>query len=152
ASSCAIVDTLVASRLILPHLDDLDAQAGAMGDPALGKSRGRHSLEAWGVRLGIAKIGAGIEDFAEWSPKLQQRCVGDVRLGKAVWQFLQPDGYSEQALKLEHRVSVICERITADGVPFDVGAAELLRREWEARRAELEAQVREQLPELKNPN
>jgi DNA polymerase I-like protein with 3'-5' exonuclease and polymerase domains len=146
ASGCAIVDTLVTSRLILPHLDDLDAQATAMGDPALGKSRGRHSLEAWGVRLGIAKIGAGIEDFAEWSPEVQERCVGDATICKALWQFLQPDGYSQQALALEHRTAPICNCITVDGVPFDREAAEPLRQRWEARLTELEARLERQLP------
>ena len=32
-----------------------------MGDPPLGKLRGRYSLEAWGARLGIPKIGADID-------------------------------------------------------------------------------------------
>ena len=87
---CAVMDTLIASRLILPHLDDLDAQAAAMGDPALGKLRGRHSLEAWGVRLGIRKIGADITDWSVWTPEMQERCAGDVTICKALWRFLQP--------------------------------------------------------------
>jgi hypothetical protein len=49
---CAVVDTLIASRLILPHLLDLDIQATAMRDPFLGKLAGSHSLKAWGARLG----------------------------------------------------------------------------------------------------
>jgi len=149
---CVVVDTLVVSRLILPHLEDLDDQAAAMGDPSLGKLRGRHSLEAWGLRLDVPKIGTDIVDWSAWTPALQERCVGDVRLCKTLWQFLQPDGYSPQALELEHAVAMICDRITQDGVPFDGEAAELLRQKWEARRVELEAQLREQLPGLKNPN
>jgi hypothetical protein len=50
---CKIVDTLIASRLILANIGDLDDQSAAMGDPKLGKLRGRHSLEAWGARLGV---------------------------------------------------------------------------------------------------
>jgi DNA polymerase I-like protein with 3'-5' exonuclease and polymerase domains len=141
---CTVIDTLVVSRLILPHLDDLDDQAAAMGAPALGKLRGRHSLEAWGARLGIPKVGADIEDWSKWTPELQQRCVGDVKICKALHRFLQPEGYSQQALELEHRVAPICNRITTDGVPFDVEAAERLRRQWTARRAELEEQLRQQ--------
>jgi DNA polymerase I-like protein with 3'-5' exonuclease and polymerase domains len=51
-----------------------------------------------------------------------------------------------QALVLEHRVARICERITADGVPFDVKAAAQLRQQWTARRAELGAQLLQQFP------
>jgi DNA polymerase I len=147
---CVVMDTLIASRLILPHLDDLDAQAAAMGDPALGKLRGRHSLEAWGVRLGIRKIGADITDWSVWTPEMQERCAGDVTICKALWRFLQPDGYSQQALELEHRASTMCNRIPADGVPFDRERAGLLRQKWETRHAELKAQLQQQLPGM-NP-
>jgi DNA polymerase-1 len=74
---CAIVDTLVAGRMILPNVDDLDDQATAMGSPTLGKLRGRYSLEAWGARLGVPKVGANITDFSMWTPEMQERCVGD---------------------------------------------------------------------------
>src|SRR6516162_2119486 len=107
---CAILDTLVASRLILPHLSDLDDQAAAMGDPKLGKLRGRYNLEAWGARLGIPKGGAGIKDWSTWTPEMKARCIGDVAICKALFHFLQPDGYNQQALQLEHRVAEICDR------------------------------------------
>jgi DNA polymerase I len=149
---CAVVDTLIASRLILPNIADLDDQAAAMGDPPLGKLRGRYSLEAWGMRLGIPKVGADIEDWSQWTPEMQARCVGDVALTKALWRFLQPDGYSAQAVELERRVAAICNQITADGVPFDVEAAERRRQQWTARRAELEAPLQQQFPSVRNFN
>jgi DNA polymerase I-like protein with 3'-5' exonuclease and polymerase domains len=140
------VDTLVASRLLLPNIDDLDDQATALGDTPLGKLRGRYRLEAWGLRFGIPKTGADIEDWSAWTPEMQERCAGDVMIGKALWCFLQPDGYSQQALELEHRVAKICDRITTDGVPFDTAAAEQLHEKWTARRSELEAQLQQQFP------
>jgi DNA polymerase-1 len=146
---CTITDTLVTSRLILPHIRDLDTQAKAMGDPPLGKLHGRHSLEAWGMRLGHPKTGTDITDWSTWTPEMQARCIGDVALTKALWHFLQPDGYSQEALALEHRAAVICDRITADGVPFDVEAAERLRQQWVTRRAELAAQLSAQFPGVK---
>ena len=142
------MDTLVASRLILPHVEDLDDQAGAMGDAPLGKLRGRYSIEAWGARLGIPKVGIDIKDWSEWSPEMEERCAGDTAICKAVWQFLRPDGYSRLALELEHRAATICERITADGVPFDLGAAAELCQLWTARRAELSAQLRQRFPDV----
>ena len=77
---------------------------------------------------------------------MQARCVSDVAICKALWRFLQPDGYSRQAMELEHRAAVICDQIAADGVPFDVAAAERLRRRWETRHNELEAQLSQQFP------
>jgi DNA polymerase-1 len=146
ASGCVILDTLIASRLILPHVSDLDDQAGAMGAPRLGKLRGRYSLEAWGIRLGIPKIGADITDWSQWTPEMQERCGGDVAICKALWRFLQPDGYSQEAMTLEHRVAAVCDRISADGVPFDSAAAEQLREQWTAQRAALAAQLSQQFP------
>jgi RecA-family ATPase/DNA polymerase I-like protein with 3'-5' exonuclease and polymerase domains len=152
SQGCTVVDTLIASRLILPHLLDLDQQAQAIGNPSLGKLAGRHRLEAWGLRLGMPKVGSDIEEFSEWTPELQQRCVGDVRLTKALWKFLQPDGQFAEALTLEHRVATICAEITAAGIPFDTEAAERLREQWTAQRAELEAKLRAQFPDVKNWN
>jgi DNA polymerase I-like protein with 3'-5' exonuclease and polymerase domains len=146
-----VVDTLVAGRLILPNISDLDDQVAAMRGPKLGKLRGRYSLEAWGVRLGVAKVGAEIEDFTAWTPELQARCVGDVAITTAVWRFLQPDGCSAQAIALEHRVDAICHQIEAAGVPFDDIAAERLERRWSAECAELKVQIGNRFSGM-NPN
>jgi DNA polymerase I len=145
-AGCRIVDTLIAARLALPHLSDLDDQAAAMGDPKLGKLRGHYSIEAWGARLGMPKVGADIEDWSVWTPEMQARCVGDVAICKTVWQFLRPDAYSQSALELEHRVAPICSEITAAGIPFDSDAATRRAQQWTARRAELAAQLLQQFP------
>ena len=144
--TCTIVDTMIAARLILPNLDDVDDEVAAVSKTKMGKLRGKYSLESFGMRLGIPKIGTDIDDFSTWTPELQQRCVADTMITKALWLFLQPDGYPAEALALEHRVARICERITADGVPFDVNAAEQLRRQWMARRSELGAQLSKEFP------
>ena len=147
APECKIVDTLIASRLILPNLSDLDDKIAAMGGPKLGgKLRGKHKLEAWGARLGIPKIGADIEDWSKWTPEMEERCIRDVAITKALYHLLQPDGYSKPAMELEYRAAAICDRITADGAPFDVTRAERLRERWTAQLAELEAKLSEQFP------
>jgi DNA polymerase I len=152
-SACRIVDTLIAARLILPHLANIDAEVAARTkDAFFGQTHGKYSLEAWGVRLGMPKIGAELDDWSQWSPETQARCVGDVAICKRLWQFLQPDGYHRAALDLEHRVAAICDKITADGVPFDAVAAEQLREQWETRRAVLETRLRKQFPAATNLN
>jgi hypothetical protein len=151
AANCNIADTLVISRTILSDVGGLDKECIARGAISLGKLVGKHSLEAWGVRLGVPKIGTDIVDWSKWTPEVQARCVGDVCTCTALWRFLEPDGYEQQALELEHRVALICERITADGVPFDRETALQLRNRWEARRTELLVSIQQQLPGL-NPN
>jgi DNA polymerase I-like protein with 3'-5' exonuclease and polymerase domains len=150
--TCTIVDTLIVGRLILANVLDLDMKAEPMGAPPLGKLHGRFSLEAWGARLGIPKVGAEIEDFSQWSPELQARCVGDARLAKTLHQFLQPDGQPPGALALEHRVAPICERITTDGIPFDRAEAEERCTQWTARLNQLELKLQQQFPQLSNLN
>src|SRR5262245_1266243 len=71
APDCIVVDTLIVSRLALANIGDLDDQSAATGDPALGKLRGRHSLEAWGARFGTPKVGTDIEVWTEWSLEMQ---------------------------------------------------------------------------------
>ena len=146
-ASCTILDTMVAARLILPNLEDIDDKIAAMSKTKVGKLRGRYSLEAFGVRLGISKVGADIGDWSEWTVKMQERCVADTKITKALWQFLQPDSYPAEALALEHRVSRICSRITADGAPFDVKAAKHRQRQWTERCTELGAQLKRQFPD-----
>jgi DNA polymerase I len=145
--ACTIVDTMIAARLILPNLDDIDDKVAALTKTKAGKLRGRYSLEAFGMRLGIAKAGADITDFSKWTPELQARCVSDTIIAKRLWQLLQPDGYPAEALALEHSVAGICQCITTGGVPFTVKAAEQLRRQWIDQRAKLGAQLAQQFPE-----
>jgi DNA polymerase I-like protein with 3'-5' exonuclease and polymerase domains len=146
SSGCTIVDTLIASRLIFPHIAELDDRVAAITKQTLGKLRGRYSLEAWGARLGVAKTGIDIEDWSAWSPEMQERCVVDVRICKALWHFSKPDGYNRQAVELEHRAAAICDRITADGVPFNTDAAKQLEQQWLARLAPLETKLAQQFP------
>jgi DNA polymerase I-like protein with 3'-5' exonuclease and polymerase domains len=152
AADCVVADTLVIAKLILPHVLKLDGRAVHMGDPSLGKLTGHYSLEAWGARLGFAKIGTDITDWSKWTPDIQARCVNDTLLNKRLWEFLQPDGQPPEALALEHRVAPICREITVAGMPFDAAAGERLRQHWEGRRKELEKELRAQFPEIKNWN
>jgi DNA polymerase I-like protein with 3'-5' exonuclease and polymerase domains len=152
APMTTVVDTLITSRLVFPHLAELDEIAAAMSKCSCGQIRGSYSLEAWGARLGMPKIGADIADWSAWTPAIQERCVGDVRLTKALWRFLCPEGCDQRALALEHRVAEICEQLEVDGMPFDAAEAERLYDLWQARRAELARQLHEQFPAVTNFN
>ena len=138
--------------MILPHIAELDDQAAAMSKASIGQLRGRYSLEALGSRLNVPKVGADIENWTEWTPEIQERCVGDVQLTIALWRFLQPGGQDPRAVELEHRVSTICNQITTDGMPFDVESAEQLCAHWKAKRDAGEVELRKRFPGTTNFN
>jgi hypothetical protein len=144
---CRITDTLIAGRLILPNLASLDGEVTQRAkSAAFSKIRGRYSLEAWGIRLGVGKVGADLAVWAEWMPEIQARCAGDVVINKRLWQFLRIDGYSRAALDLEYAAAAVCGRITTDGAPFDITGAARLHQEWSAKRAAFEARLRTPIP------
>lgn len=119
-----LVDTLVMSRLMFTNLFDTDPKLIQMGKLSP-KNIGRHSLEAWGQRVGIHKIGYE-GGFEEWSQEMEDYCVGDVETLEAVHKYFLTLTYSEQSLRLEHQVANIIARQERRGFTFDVsGAADL---------------------------
>ena len=65
-------DTLVLSRLLYP---DRPVPQGVKGGP--------HSLEAWGVRVGLGK--PEHEDWSQLSDEMIHRCQEDVRINELTW-------------------------------------------------------------------
>lgn len=121
----ALVDSYVISKLMRSSQKDADTglvKAGRLP----GKLHGKHSIEAWGYRLGIQKLHADIEDWSVYTPEMSERCESDVDVQDALWDWLKPDTYSQKAIELEHRVAYLCRRMEAAGVPFDEKAAQKL--------------------------
>ena len=72
-----IIDTLLLSRLYHPNLLDIDKRHAWKHMPL--QLYGRHSLEAYGYRLGEYKGNFGkTTDWKEWSQEMQDYCVQDV--------------------------------------------------------------------------
>lgn len=73
----AVVDTLLLSRLIHPNLLEIDKRKQWKFMPL--QLYGRHSLEAYGHRLGEYKGEfAKHTDWKEWSPEMENYCKQDV--------------------------------------------------------------------------
>lgn len=103
-----LIDTLVLSRLFNPTQE------------------GGHSLEAWGYRLGYKKVEH--EDWDNFSPEMQVRCNGDVRLNYKVFKALEKTGkqFAEESKNLERDVALIINQQIANGWLFDYEKAEEL--------------------------
>jgi DNA polymerase I-like protein with 3'-5' exonuclease and polymerase domains len=132
-----VFDTLTLARLIWPvdmlrPKDMRLSQAGKMP----GHLVGRHSLEAWGHRLGEYK--SKKVDFAVFSKELLQYCEQDVEVGCVLVKLIQNKNYSPMAMWLETAVQFIIFEQEEVGVPFDEHAAALLYGELGQRRLDLE--------------
>jgi DNA polymerase-1 len=111
-----VTDTLVLSRLI--HSDMKTEDAPRLAAKTISpKLYGRHSLEAWGERLGCPK-GDYQGGFEVWSKEMQEYCEQDVRVTKKLLDCLKPDAYSQQAIQIEHEMTELCSDMEVDGWPF----------------------------------
>jgi DNA polymerase I len=66
-----IYDTLIATRVLWPDLRDTDEADGIIDVNLYGK----HSLKAWGQRLGVSK--GEFQEWTRWSPELMAYCRQD---------------------------------------------------------------------------
>ena len=84
-----IVDTLLLSRLYHPRLMQLDKEKNWPHMPL--QLYGRHSLEAYGHRLGEYKGDYGkTTDWKEWSQELEEYCIQDVAVTKKLCDHFRP--------------------------------------------------------------
>ena len=84
-----IVDTLLLSRLYHPNLYDIDDRHRWKGMEL--QHYGRHSLEAYGYRLGEHKGNFGkTSDWSEWSQEMEDYCAQDVEVTKKLCDHFHP--------------------------------------------------------------
>ena len=84
-----IVDTLVLSRLYHPNMMEIDKRRNIPRMPL--QLYGRHSLEAYGYRLGEYKGEFGkTTDWQDWSQEMQDYCVQDVHVTTKLCEHFRP--------------------------------------------------------------
>ena len=84
-----IVDTLVLSRTLHADLKNIDTKRTWKGMPL--QMYGRHSLEAYGYRLGEYKGTFGkTTDWSDWSQEMQEYCIQDVIVTKKLCNHFRP--------------------------------------------------------------
>ena len=87
--SATIVDTLLLSRLYHPNLLDIDKKHNWPHMPL--QLYGRHSLEAYGYRLGEYKGNFGkTTDWKDWSQEMQDYCEQDVAVTTKLCKHFLP--------------------------------------------------------------
>jgi len=122
-----IKDTLIYSRLIWPHLRELDHQKH--WGKNIEVTAGSHSLDAWGCRLGFAKWTHMTEDksiFEKWSKDLEDYCARDVAVTWRLWNEIIHKEPTEGSVALEHKFTVLMEDMSRHGFLFHREGAEKL--------------------------
>lgn len=151
-SNCDIVDTLILSRVLWPELEPVDDQKFSYIDK---KYRGRHSLAAWGERLGVAKIKFKEEQkkdskvtnvWAEWSKSMQTYCEGDTLVSLRLHEYFLTQELDPRCHELEHEFAKVMALQEEFGFPFNEKAAFALVNTLKARRAELDSQLQDVFP------
>ena len=156
-----IKDTMVISRTIYPSIKFSDDALIADGKLPP-KLRGKHSVKAWGYRLGNPKgdyaeireaeaIAKGITDkraiadyvWGTFNEDMFEYMLQDCRTNLDMWKHFNPAAYPQAPLELEHRVAVVCDKIEEAGVPFDERAAGELQAVLVGKKAELESKLKE---------
>lgn len=132
-----VFDTLVGSWLSAPDLlmDDFKTRRRLMPAGLLGK----HSLKAWGHRIGVKKDSFG-DDRTDWSTasvEMLDYCIQDVEVTDALFKHLYPM-IPGQASTIEMQFAFEIARMEANGFAFNTDAAVKLYGELSARRDELQ--------------
>lgn len=82
------LDTLLLSRLYHPNILEIDKQRNWKHMPL--QLYGRHSLEAYGYRLGEYKGGFSKQtDWKEWSQAMQDYCLQDTNVTTKLWNHFR---------------------------------------------------------------
>ena len=129
-----VLDTLVCSFLIWTNLYERDLTNRRI-PPAL---YGRHSLKAWGHRLKVYKGDFGeTTDWKEWTQEMEDYCVQDVVVTRAVYRLVVAQNYDPRALELEHDFKRLIIMQEAHGFRFDVEAGEKFAAQLQVLRQDL---------------
>lgn len=105
------VDTLVLSRLLDNNI------------------AGGHSIEAWGVRLGIEKKGTDITDWSIPTQQMLDRCISDTAVNRALLKRFQKYLDSptwQKAIAVEHFIQERCRELHDNGFHFSLDKAKEL--------------------------
>ena len=139
-----VIDTLVYSRTIWPHVKELDFKLNKAKHFPL-KLIGSHSLKAWGYRLGELKgdFNSGSESFATYTPEMLDYCIQDTEVTAKLYSKIMEKNFSKEALDLETEIHTLLIKQQENGFPFDVSKAEALFAKLQGRKQEIEDKLQE---------
>ena len=135
------VDSLIAARAALPDPSVLDYKNDRMPKELIG----RHSLKAWGYRLGLNK--SEIEtDWAEFTEEMLEYCIQDVKVLAALWEYITAAGITLDSYRREERFAFAISGMEKNGFAFDEKEGALLQGTLAEKRTLLDLAVLDAFP------
>ena len=115
-----ILDTLVLGRLVYSNIEQMDSILIRKGKLPT-KLFGRHSLKAYGYRLGILKGTYGEQENAwdSYSEEMADYCEQDVKVTVELFEKILDKGYPLKAVQLEHDIAWEMAEMERNGFGFD---------------------------------
>lgn len=139
-----ILDTLIWSQIVWPDIGLTDI--GRIQKGSLPKAmQGKHSLEAYGFRLGEYK-GDFKGPWDTWTKEMSDYCEQDVKVNSKLLKKLLKQEVPDDVLKLEMNVAKIISRQEKWGFQFNEKKAAFLYAEIKQRQEDLKRQLQEQFP------
>ena len=147
---CIIYDTLVVSRVLWPELEPIDEKNFSHINK---KYVGRHSLGAWGERLGVKKLDFQEKQEAEtlwdeWSEEMQTYCEGDTLVSLELYKYFQTQELDPRCFQLEHNFAIIMSLQEDFGFPFNEKGAYALVNTLKTRRTEIDEELQQKFPPI----
>jgi DNA polymerase I-like protein with 3'-5' exonuclease and polymerase domains len=136
-----IFDTLVATRLLFPDVKEKDFQRKDFPRDCIG----RHSLKAWGNRIGNYKAEFDT-DWKTFTPEMLEYCKQDVEVTYNLYKMIEEKTYSQQAMDLEHNVAQLIYNQEVYGFTFNTEKARSLYSALNGRRHMLESELQDLFP------
>ena len=105
-----------------------------------------NSLDAWGARLGYAKL--DFSSFDEYSEEMLKYCKRDVTITYLLWKHLESfyeDTALKASIKLEHLSQVMCRELHDTGFPFDMDTCMCYLKDIQEEIAKVELEIRKEL-------
>jgi len=136
-----IFDTLVATRLLFPDVKEKDFQRKDFPRDCIG----RHSLKAWGNRIGNYKAEFDT-DWKTFTPEMLEYCKQDVEVTYNLYKMIEEKTYSQQAMNLEHDVAQLIYNQEVYGFTFNTEKARSLYSALNGRRHMLESELQDLFP------
>ncbi|UOF81173.1 DNA polymerase [Caudoviricetes sp.] len=139
-------DTFVIAASVFNNIKDVDYRVREFPK----QLAGRHSLKAWGWRLGRKKIEYtewckqnGIENpWEKWRPEMQTYGEGDVETNVALVRYLGQHGVPAEQAETELELRQFLFEMETNGWPFDMEKAIALQGTLAARREQLTEELK----------
>lgn len=125
---------------------------------------GKHSLEAWGLRLKTPMPKGtyaedmeafGIDPWAEWNEKMQEYAIQDVEVLEALWVERLKDRFfhstNTNAIAVEHYLAELMEQVKRSGIKFNREWALKVIADLEEHAATLNETIQQEFPPRLEP-